>query len=87
MVLTPLISLLGMQHRPLRFDFGFRYLHDELPGDVAARLATIAVPAGPAGLEAAIRAGIAWIDELLGELDPAALPIEQHAREMRAAFS
>jgi predicted nucleotidyltransferase len=86
MVVTPLISMLGMRYRPLRYDFSFRYLHDELPPDVAARLVPIVIPEGPDGLPRAAAAGLAWIDELLAVLDPAALPIEEHAAQMRAAF-
>jgi hypothetical protein len=86
MVVGPLITLLGMKHRPLRFDFAFRYLHDELPVDVVERLVPVTLPAGPGGLSASIHAGVAWIDELLAELDPDALPIEEHSAQMRAAF-
>lgn len=86
MVVAPLVTLLGMRYRPLRYDFSTRYLHDELPADVAARLEPIAVPAGPESLTSAIEAGLAWTDELLAELDPEQLPIEQHSAQMRAAF-
>ena len=32
-LLRALIELLGMQHRPDRFDYGWRYVETELPGD------------------------------------------------------
>jgi predicted nucleotidyltransferase len=87
MVTTPLVGLLGMRHRPLRFDFGLRYLHDELPRDIAQRLVPIALPgAGARALAAATEAGFAWIDELLADLDADALPIERHSEQMRSAF-
>jgi predicted nucleotidyltransferase len=87
MVVTPLLALVGMRYRPLRFDFGFRYLHDELPSAVVERLVPIVVPGGPDALPAATAAGLAWIDELLAELDPATMPIEEHAAQMRATFA
>jgi predicted nucleotidyltransferase len=85
-VVVPLVALLGMRHRPLRWDFGLRYLHDELPAAAAARLTPIVQP-GVDGLGDAAVHGLAWIDELLDGLDPVALPIEQHAESMRAAYA
>jgi len=29
----PVVTVLGMLHRPERFDYGFRYVKDELPVD------------------------------------------------------
>lgn len=85
MVAMPLVTLLGMLHRPLRFDFGERYLHEELPGAVVERLVPLVRPAR-GDLSAALVPALAWIDELLDQLDIDALPIEQHAAQMRAAF-
>ena len=85
MVVTPLVTLLGMLHRPLRFDFGQRYLHVELPPDVVERLAPTIRP-GLQQLEDQLRRGTAWIDSLLATIDPDALPIEGHAEQMRIAF-
>jgi predicted nucleotidyltransferase len=84
MVAAPLVRLLGIRHRPLRWDFS-RYLHDELPDDVVAKLVPIVHPPQDA-LREAIGEGMAWIDELLTELDVDALPIDEHASQMRAAF-
>ena len=85
MVLAPLVSLLGMVHRPLRFDFAMRYLHDELPAEVVERLVPIAEP-GIDGVAAAMELGVAWMDELLAQVDVDALPIEDHAAQMRSSF-
>lgn len=85
MVATPLVSLLGVYHRPLRFDFGQRYLHAELPADVVERLAPIIRPAVD-DLDSATAAGLAWIDELLDAIDVDAIPLQQHAEQMRTAF-
>ncbi len=84
-VVLPLVALLGMVHRPLRFDFGLRYLHAELPADVVECLEPIVEP-GREGLRAAIEQGIGWIDALLEAIDPDELPIEEHSAQMRAAF-
>jgi hypothetical protein len=85
MVVLPLVSLLGMVHRPLRFDFGLRYLHDELPSELVECLVPIVEP-GRERLTDAISEGIGWIDSILDVIDPDLLPIERHAAEMRAAF-
>lgn len=86
MVVAPLVSLLGMVHRPLRYDFGPRYLHEELPADVVECLEAVVIPRGAEALPAAIEAGLGWVDELLAGIDPAALPVTAHAEQMRAAF-
>ncbi len=85
MVVNPLVVLVNMAHRPLRFDFGQRYLHAELPADVVARIAPILRPSLDDVADAA-RAGRAWIDALLDSVDVDALPIEAHAQQMRLAF-
>jgi len=85
MVLAPLVSLLGMVHRPLRFDFAMRYLHDELPAEVVERLVPITEP-GIDGVAAAMELGVAWMDELLAQVEVEALPIEDHAAQMRSSF-
>lgn len=86
MLTEPLVSLINMQHRPLRFDFGTRYLHDEVPTAVVDRLIGILVPAGAEAIPAANAAARRWIDELLETIDVDTLPIEEHAAQMRAAF-
>lgn len=41
-LLRPLIELAGMRHRPERFDFGWRYLHSELPPELQQVLTQLA---------------------------------------------
>jgi hypothetical protein len=41
-LLRALIELLGMQHRPDRFDFGWRYVERELPPEAQAQIARYA---------------------------------------------
>jgi hypothetical protein len=61
-----LIELLGMQHRPDRFDFGWRYVARELPPAAQALIARHAfVPDGNA--LALLRASL--VDEITGLLD------------------
>ena len=61
--LSPLVRLLRVEHCPWRHDFGLRYLHEDLPPDVAARVAALLPGAAdPAETSAAC---FAWTDELL----------------------
>ncbi len=41
-LLRALIELAGMRHRPERFDFGWRYLHNDLPPDLQQALTQFA---------------------------------------------
>jgi hypothetical protein len=41
-----------MLHRPTRWDFGLRYLHDDLPPDEAARVERLCFIKEPAEMEA-----------------------------------
>ena len=67
--LTPLVQLLRIEHCPWRYDFGLRYLREDLPGDVAGQVEAL-VP-GP-DLEVRSRACFTWIRELLDERPPVA---------------
>ncbi|MFC4785985.1 hypothetical protein ACT8ZV_16020 [Nocardioides sp. MAHUQ-72] len=62
--LAPLVQLLRVEHCPWRHDFGLRYLHTDLPADVAARVDAL-LP-GAADLADLSAACFAWTDELLG---------------------
>jgi hypothetical protein len=61
--LSPLVRLLRVEHCPWRHDFGFRYLHTDLPADVARRV-TALLP-GNGDLAELSAACFAWTDELL----------------------
>ena len=39
--LTPLVRLLRVEHCPWRHDFGLRYLHEDLPADIANRVTAL----------------------------------------------
>jgi hypothetical protein len=45
-----LTELIGMRHRPDRFDFGLRYVHSDLPADARAVLARLLFVDGPDAL-------------------------------------
>jgi len=70
LTLRPLVQLLGMRHRPLTWDFGNRYLHDDLPPDVAARLAALHFVAGLDDLREKHRQAAAWFGELAEDGPP-----------------
>jgi len=63
-LLRPLIELVGMQERPERFDFGWRYLHADLPPPLQRRLERLAYVDGPATLQE----NLATVDRLAAEL-------------------
>jgi predicted nucleotidyltransferase len=70
-LLRALIELLGMHHRPERFDFGWRYIERELPPAAQALIARYAFVADPAALSAARPSLVTAILALLDELDAA----------------
>jgi predicted nucleotidyltransferase len=60
-----LVRLLRIEHCPWRHDFGLRYLHTDLPADVAARVDTLLPGSGNGDLAELSAACFAWTDELL----------------------
>lgn len=63
-LLRPLVELAGMRHRPERFDYGWRYLHHDLPPDLQQTLQGFAFVAGPEQLSAQLPA----LDRLAAQL-------------------
>lgn len=63
-LLRPLIEMAGMRHRPERFDYGWRYLHHELPLPLQRELQAFAYVADPAQLGARLPA----VDRLAAQL-------------------
>lgn len=61
--LNPLVRLLRVEHCPWRHDFGLRYLHTDLPADVAERVYALVPGQGELAEQAA--ACFTWTDELL----------------------
>lgn len=66
--IAPLVTLLRARHCPDRFDFGMRYLAEDLPAQLHAKLMALAYVSSPADLEAKSEAVRRWIDQLLAEL-------------------
>jgi predicted nucleotidyltransferase len=63
--LGPVVRLLRVEHCPWRHDFGLRYLHTDLPADVAARVDALLPGSGNPDLAELSAACFAWTDELL----------------------
>lgn len=63
--LEPLVRMLRHEHCPWRHDYGLRYLGEDLPADVAARIDHLVPGAGGADLRAQSADCFAWLDELL----------------------
>lgn len=72
LLLAPLVEVLRARHDPHRQDFGFRYLPEDLPPDLVARIDALSVPGGPDALVIAIDEVRAWLE---AELD--ASPVGQ----------
>src|SRR4051812_5331834 len=60
-----LVRLLRIEHCPWRHDFGLRYLHTDLPADLAARVDALLPGPDNGDLAELSAACFAWIDELL----------------------
>lgn len=60
-----MVRLLRVEHCPWRHDYGLRYLGEDLPSDVAARVAALVPGAGAAALRTQSASCFAWLDELL----------------------
>lgn len=76
LTLRPLVAVLGMRHRPLRFDFGLRYLHLDLGAADADRLAGLHAVADLADLAAKHPAACDWFHAVAGAIDVAALDLD-----------
>jgi hypothetical protein len=63
-LLRPLVELIGMRYRPERFDYGWRYLHVDLPAELQQVLRNFAYVDTPAQ----IRAHLPEIDRLAASL-------------------
>lgn len=62
-LLHPLVELLRRRYAPIRQDYGLRYLPEDLPAEVVARLEPLFLVGDLRALEAAIGAARAWLDE------------------------
>ena len=62
-LLAPLVELLRRRVSPLRQDFGFRYLPEDLPADALARLEPLFLAGEPQTLGRVIAEARAWLTE------------------------
>ena len=67
LVVRTLVDVLRSVHCPDRFDFGPRYLADDLPAGVYARLMPLLYPAGPDAIEGLVAEASAMLDEAVAE--------------------
>lgn len=83
LTLRPLVTLLGIRHRPLRFDFGGRYLHVDLPRDDADALADLYAVRDLDDLAAKHPRACAWFDALAGAIDVEAIDLDALSAVLR----
>ncbi len=67
-VIPPLIAALRARYAPARADFGARYLHEDLPPEVAERLTRLTYTGDYKRLPAAVDEAAAWFSETLEAL-------------------
>jgi hypothetical protein len=65
LTLRPLVEALRIRHDPARFSFGSRYLYQDLPADVAARLEPLFLVASAEDLRDKHRQAGEWFAELV----------------------
>ena len=70
-VVRPLVEALRMRHDPARFDFGPRYVREDLPADVVSRLERLYYVPGPDALERMWHEASAWFREVAAALENA----------------
>ena len=71
LTLVPTVELLRMLHCPNRFDYGMRYLRDDLPREVYGRVCDAALPGSLEGLKGAQRQCEVLFVDTLARLDAA----------------
>ncbi len=79
LTLRPLVAVLGIRHRPLRFDFGLRYLHLDLPPADAERLGDLHAVRDLPDLAAKHPAAAAWFHAVATDLDVASIDLDAAA--------
>lgn len=67
--IRPLVELLRMQHCPVRWDFGMRYLERDVPPAVYDRLLPLLLVQNYRDLELKLVAAADWATELFSQLD------------------
>lgn len=73
-LLRMLVELAGMQHRPARFDYGWRYLHHDLPRELQQALTQLAYVADADALAQRLPQADALHRRLSGQLPTTSTP-------------
>jgi hypothetical protein len=68
-LLDTLLEVLRMRHGPLHFDFGFRYVHRELPAPVLRRLERLTFVKDERELRTKARRAEQWLRETMDAID------------------
>ncbi len=64
--LGALLEVLRMRHGPVHYDFGTRYVHDELPDDIVRKLVRLSFIASPEELRSKYRQATEWFERESG---------------------
>lgn len=67
LVLRPLVDALRCVHCPDRYDYGFRYLHDDLPKADYEAICRLCYPAGPEAIEACVHEATQLMNHTLAQ--------------------
>ncbi len=73
LVLRPLVDVLRAVHCPDRFDFGLRYLWDDLPPALVGEIEALAYPATPDAIPGLVERARGLMDEALAAWDAGAI--------------
>lgn len=85
LTLRPLVQVLGMHHRPFTWDFGLRYLHHDLPAELAERLTALHLVADLRDLADKHPRAVAWFHALAASPPPDAETLAARSGELRQA--
>lgn len=80
-LLQPLVELAGMRHRPERFDFGWRYVHHDLPLELQRALTQLAYVASLTDLEKNLPQIDALMMQLVREIETIPSILARAARD------
>jgi hypothetical protein len=69
LTLGALVEVLRIRHKPVRFEFGTRYVYHDLPGGVVKRMEELYFVKDAADLRAKVRLAEQWFTEAVKEID------------------
>jgi hypothetical protein len=87
MTVRPLISVLGMLHRPARWDFDLRYVAEELPPEAAAAIERLCYIPDPGAMEERFEEADALFERSLAALAANGItPLDEEGRDIGGAL-